>query len=39
MFDDLKLMENKDPWVKLSTYGKMKKKMKKFEGKKITELE
>jgi hypothetical protein len=26
MFDDLKLMENNDPWVKLSTYGKMKKK-------------
>jgi hypothetical protein len=39
MFDDLKLMENNDPWVKLSTYGKMKKKMSKFEGKHITELE
>lgn len=39
MFDDLKLMENNDPWVKLSTYGKMKKKMSKLEGKHITELE
>jgi hypothetical protein len=39
MFEELKLMENNDPWVKLSTYGKMKKKMNKFEGKKITELE
>jgi hypothetical protein len=39
MFDELKLIENKDPWIKLSTYGKMKKKMSKFEGKQISELE
>ncbi len=30
MFDELKLMENKDPWVRLSTYGKMKKMVNKF---------
>lgn len=39
MFDELKLMENKDPWVRLSTYGKMKKMVSKFEGKQINELE
>jgi hypothetical protein len=39
MFDELKLMENKDPWVRLSTYGKMKKMVNKFEGKQISEME
>ncbi len=39
MFEELKLMENKDPWVRLSTYGKMKKMVSKFEGQKINELE
>ncbi len=39
MFEELKLMENKDPWVRLSTYGKLKKMVSKFEGKKINELE
>jgi uncharacterized FlgJ-related protein len=39
MFDELKLMENQDPWVRLSIYGKMKKKVAKFQGKQISELE
>jgi len=30
MFDELRLTENIDPWVRLSTYGKMKKMVNKF---------
>lgn len=39
MFDELRLMENPDPWVRLSIYGKMKKMVSKFQGKQISELD
>ena len=39
LYDPVRLMENKNPLVRLITYGKVKKMMKEFSGKKIDNME
>jgi len=39
MYDELKLVENNNPLVRLVTYGKIKKMINQFQGKKINTLE
>lgn len=39
LYDPQRLMENKNPMVRLITFGKLKKMMKQFEGKDIDHLE
>lgn len=39
LYDPVRLMENKNPLVRLVTYGKVKKMMKEFKGRDIDHLE
>jgi hypothetical protein len=39
LYEPVRLMEHKNPLVKLVTYGKVKKMMREFKGKKVDHLE